>query len=147
MSLDDNTGIAANLYTNHQPKLSNVKCFDALVVSSLYTLFELLLDVHMVEIGGPNRFIYPFKDHNNTVNQCLYSFASVVDKGLHKLNTSGINAPNLGITKGNTIELIKGKAVILDQWVFALQHFFLFTNGKGGKLHAYHPLPSDDVTR
>jgi hypothetical protein len=116
-----------------QAKLPNVKCFEAIVMPPLYTLFEPLLDVHMVEIGGPNCFIYPFKECNNTINQCFDSFASTVDKGLHKLNTSGINVPNLGIPEGNTIELVNGKAVILDQWVLALQQFFLLTSGKGGK--------------
>jgi hypothetical protein len=40
----------------------------------------------------------------------------------------------LGITKGNKLELINGKVVILDQWVLTLQQFFLFTNGKGSKV-------------
>jgi hypothetical protein len=133
VSLDNNTGIAANLNANHQLKLPNVKCFEAIVMPSLYTLFEPLFDVHMVEIGGPNCSFYPFKEHNNTVNQCLDSFASVINKGLHKLITSGINVPNLGIPEGNTIELVNGQVVILDQWVLALQQFFLFTSGKGGK--------------
>ncbi len=73
----------------------------------------------MVEIGSPNHFFYPFKECNNNVNQCLNSIASIVNKGLHKLNTSGINAPNLGIPEGNTIELVNGKVVILDQAVDA----------------------------
>jgi hypothetical protein len=116
VSLDN---ITANLNANHQPKLPNVKCFEAIVVPSLYTLFEPLLDVHMVEIGSPNHFFYPFKECDNTINQCLDSFASIINKGLHKLNTSGINAPNLGIPEGNTIELVNGKVVILDQAVDA----------------------------
>ena len=126
VTLDDDSGKAADLNTNHQPELSKIKRPIASVVPILYTLFEPLLDVHVVEfLLVSNVVVDPVQDTDNTVDESLDSIlAFFPTKGIQNDNVAWTNAANMRIPKGVS-EILNGKAAILKQWVIALQQLCL----------------------